>query len=92
MQTGSLSLVRLQSSSRDWSEKRERRSGYRRRVEDETLSPNEQGAGPTPNLLAGPSLGFLTQVAAQPLPAPYAPVGVYHTPRWRCGICADTRA
>lgn len=86
MQTGSLSLVRLQSS-RDWSARRERRSGYRRRVEDDTLSDHE-GAGPTP----GPSLGFLTQVAAQMAPTTYAPTGVYQTPRWRVGVCADERA
>jgi hypothetical protein len=89
MQTGSLSLVRLQSSSRDWSERRERRSGYARRVEDDTPSnDNEQGAGPTP----GPSLGFLVQVAAQTLPAPYAPTGHYEAARWRCGVCTDQRA
>jgi hypothetical protein len=91
MQTGSISLIRLQSSSRDWSERRERRSGYARRVEDETLSQeahHEQGAGPAP----GPSLGFLVQVAAQTLPARYAPTGQYQAPRWRCGVCADERA
>ncbi|MEJ0023894.1 MAG: hypothetical protein WDN76_11035 [Alphaproteobacteria bacterium] len=87
MQTESISLVRLQSFPKDWSERRDRRSGYARRVEDETLSIKE-GAGPTP----GPSLGFLIQVAAQMMPAPSAPTGRYQAPRWRCGVVADERA
>ena len=94
MQTESVSLVRLQSSSKDWSERRERRSGYARRVEDETLrleAHHEQGASPTPMSLAGPSLGFLVQVAAQTLPEPYTPTGVYQTPRWRTGVVANER-
>lgn len=90
MQSGSLSLVPLQSSSQGWSDRRERRSGYRRRDEDTTLSI-EEGAGPTPNQV-GPSLGFLTQVAAQMVAVKQAPTGVYQAPRWRCGVCADERA
>lgn len=87
MQIGQISLVRLQSSDRDWTERRERRSGYRRRREDETL---EHGCSAPPS--AAPSLGFLAQVAAQSLPAQTAPKGAYQAPRWRCGVCADERA
>ena len=90
MQIGSVSQPPLQSSSQGWSERRERRSGYRRREEDTTLST--EGAGPTPNFQAGPSLGFLTQVAAQTLSAPLTLTGVYQRPRSRCGVCADERA
>jgi hypothetical protein len=90
MQIGSVPLLSPQSSSQGWSEKRERRSGYRRRNEDTTLSI--EGAGHTPSSQIGPSLGFLTQVAGQTLSAPVTPSGVYQAPRSRCGVCADQRA
>jgi hypothetical protein len=90
MQIGSVPLLPPQSSSQGWSERRERRSGYRRRNEDTTL--NIEDAGHTTNCPTGPSLSFLTQVAGQTLSAPVTPTGGYQAPRSRCGVCADERA
>jgi hypothetical protein len=64
--------------------RRERRDGSRRRVEDTAPVVAAE--------YAGPSIAFLTQVAAQMHPVSTSAVTGYTSSPWRCGVIADERA
>jgi hypothetical protein len=76
------SASHFRSDTPDREDRRERRGGQRRRREDAAETGYAQ--------IAGPSVEFLIQVAAQMRPAHEAHhVASYAQRAWRCGVCEN---